>query len=183
MADTQRSVSAILALLPLNTDNEISPQDIRDFAVSWRMGHGQIYVPAAASAAITISDNTSYFEATAPAWTLSSGGHWFDESGGNGRLTYTGAADVVVHIACSVSFRSASNNQMIHMRLGKTGTTDEASEIQRKVGTGADVGSTALHLVTTLSTNDYISLWIRNSTAANNVTLDVANLQAMTMPA
>ncbi len=182
MADTQRSVAAIEALLADNTSGNISPQDLRDGFASWRNGHGQIFVAAADAAAITISDNTSYFETSAPVWTLSSGAHWFDESGGNGRLTYTGTTPLVVHIACSISMTSGSNNQITHWRIGLTGVTDAASEVQRKIMTGTDVASTALHLITTVDTNDYLSLWVRNATGANNVTLEVSNLQVMTMP-
>jgi hypothetical protein len=183
MADTQRSVSDILTLLADNTNQAISPQDMRDSFVTWRMGHGQLYVAAADAAAITIADTTNYVEATAPAWTASAGLHWFDESDGNGRLTYTGVADVVVHIAATVSFTVSGTNDVIHWRIGKNGTTDVASEVQVKIGTGSDVQSTAMHLVTTLSTGDHLSLFTRNATAVENVTLEVANLQAVTMPA
>jgi hypothetical protein len=34
-----------------------------------------------------------------------------------------------------------------------------------------------------MSTGDHLSLFTRNATAVENVTLEVANLQAMTMPA
>lgn len=182
MADTQRSVSDILALLADNTSGNISPQDIRDAFATWRMGMGQIYIPSGSGAAITISDTTNYFEATTPTWSLSSGGFWFNESGGNGRLTYTGTADVMVHAAATISFTTASNLQVVHWRLGKNATPDPAAEAQRKVGTGTDVGSTAIHLVTSMSTGDYLSLWVRNATTATNATLVVANLQAVTMP-
>ncbi len=182
MADTQRTVSAVLALLADNTSGNISPQDLRDGMVSWRNAHGQIFIAAADAAAVTISDTTSYFEVTTPVWTESSGLHLFDESGGNGRLTYTGTVPTVVHVACSISFTSGSNNQVTHWRIGLTGTTDPASEAQRKIMTGTDVGSTALHLVTTMSTNDYLSLWVRNASGSNNVTVEVANLQCMSMP-
>jgi hypothetical protein len=76
---------------------------------------------------------------------------------------------------------SGSNNQTLHWRIGLTGVTDATSEVQRRIMTGTDVGSTALHLITTMSTNDYLSLWVRNATGANNVTLEVGNLQAMAM--
>jgi len=182
MADTQRTVATILSLLANNTAGAISPQDVRDFAVSWRNGHGQIYVAAADAAAITIANTNDYVEATvAPAWTLSSGAHLFDESGGNGRLTYTGTQPMTAHIACSISMTCGSNLQLTHWRLGVNDTTDAASECQRKIGTGTDSGSTALHLITTVTTGDYISLWCRNSTGANDVTLEVANLQVVTM--
>jgi hypothetical protein len=182
MADTQRDVATIMSLLADNTAGAISPQDIRDAFFTWRMGHGQLYVAAADAAAVTISDTTNYFEATNPVWTASSGLHWYDESDGNGRLTYTGVADVVVHIAATISFTCASSNQVIHSRIGKNGTTDAASEVQLKVGTGTDVVSTAMHLVTTMSTGDHLSVWFRNATSSANVTVEVANLQVVTMP-
>ena len=183
MAETQRTSSEIYTLLANNTTGAISPTDLRDAFATWRPGHGQIYVAAAAAAAISFSDSTSYVEVTGPAWTLSSGAHLFDESGGNGRLTYTGA-DVSVHVAASISMTASNNNQITHWRIGKTGTDDAASEIQRKIGTAADGGSTAMHLITTLSTNDYLSLFVRNEswTASETVTLEVANLQCVTMP-
>jgi hypothetical protein len=183
MTQTQRSAAEVYALLADNVTEDISPQDHRDSLATWRMGHGQIYVPAAASAPIVIVNNTDYYEAIDPAWTLSAGAHFFDESGGNGRLTYIGVAPVTVHIACTISVTSGSNQQVVHGRLGKNGVTDEASEVQRKIAQGTDVGSTALHLVTSMVTDDYLSLWVRNATAANNVILEVANLQAVTMPA
>lgn len=184
MADTQRSVTAALALLADNSAGAISPQDLRDALTTWRMGHGQLYVPAAAAAAVTIPDTTNYVEVTAPVWTLSSGAHWFDESAGNGRLTYIGAADVSAHIALTVSMSCASPNQDIHARVGVNGTTDAAAEIEHRLTTATFRASTALHLIVTgLSNGDYISLWLRNETGANNVTIESANLQAVTMPA
>jgi hypothetical protein len=181
MADTQRTVSAILALLADNAAGDISPQDIRDAFVSWRMGHGQIYVAAADSGDITISDSVSYFEATAMTWTLSSGAHLWDESDGNGRLTYTGTVAMTCHIACTISYTCASSSQVLHWRIGKNGTTDEAGEVQDKIGTGTDVQSTAIHLITSVSNGDHISLFARNATSTANVTIEAANLQVVSM--
>ena len=182
MADTQRSVSTILGLLATNTTGDISAQDMRDALVTWRQCHGQLYVPAAARAAVTISDTTNFFEATTPAWTLSTGAHLFDESAGNGRLTYTGTAAVDVHVALSVSFTSVGSNQVVRLRIGKNATPDPASEAHRKIGAGTDVGSTAIHLITSMSTGDYVSLWVRNVDNASDVTIEVANIQVVSMP-
>jgi hypothetical protein len=181
MADTQRTVAAILALLADNTTGDISPQDLRDFAVSWRPSHGQIHVPAAAAAAVTVSNTSTYYEATAPAWTLSSGAHLFDESAGNGRLTYTGAEPIRAFVACSLSMTVAGSNDVIHWRLGLNSTSDPASEVQRKVGTGSDVGAVAVHLLETMTNGDYVSLWVRNATASDNVTVEVASIQVIGM--
>ena len=182
MAETQRTVAQIYALLADNVLSAISPQDMRDALETWRPAVGEIYVPAAASDAITISNTSDYFEASGMAWTLSATeSHLFDESAGNGRLTYTGVADVVVRVSLSVSMTAVGNNQLLHFRIGKNTTPDDASEIIRFVGTGADIGSSATHLLTTLSTGDYVSMWARNETSTGNVSVEVANLQAITV--
>lgn len=182
MADTQRTVSAILALLADNTSRAISPQDLRDAFVSWRMASGQIYIPDGSGAATTISGTANYYEVTDGTWSLSGDAYLFDESGGNGRLTYIGTEPIMAHIACTLSSVCAASTQVLHFRLGITGTTNANAEVQMKIGTGSDVISTALHLIAELDTNDYISLWVRNATSAANVTVNVANLQAVTMP-
>ena len=184
MPDTQRTVAAVLALLADNSSGDITPQDIRDAFVSWQPGHGQISVPASASAACygaTLPNTTAFHEVTNPVWYLSTGGRWFDESDGNGRLTYTGAEDVHAHIVASISFSGAANDTT-RWRLGINGTTDVAGEMVRKVGSGGDVGSSAFHLMAMLSPGDHISLWIKNDTATDDPILEAANLQAMTMP-
>ena len=102
-------------------------------------------------------------------------------SGGNGRLTYIGASPVYVHCALSVSMTCAGSNKLLHLRMGVNGTTDPASEAQNKISSGGDVQSTALHLVTRLTTGDYISAFVRNSTSAHDVTVECANIQIMSM--
>jgi len=146
-----------------------------------RMKVGQLHIDAADAAAVTISGTTDYYEATAPAWTLSPVRSDFDESAGNGRLTYTGKTLMHIHAACTISFTCGSNNQTVYFRIGRNGATDSASEVQYRIGTGSDVGSTAMHLVTSMQQGDYLSLFVRNGTGANDVTMQVANLQAVAM--
>lgn len=181
MADTQRSLAAIMALLANNATGDISPQDVRDMVESVRNRSGQISVDEVDGAAIVISDTVTYFEATAPAWHLSPAADGFSEAGGNGRLTYVGVADVMVHASCTVSFSSPSNNQVLHVVLAKNGVIDDHSEVIFKIGTAGDAESTAMHVIVAMSTNDYLSVKVRNSTSIANVTLLVANLQAMSM--
>jgi hypothetical protein len=180
MAETQRTVADLITRLADNTSGAISPEDVRDIVASLRPSFGQIYVSAAAAAAVTISNTTGYFEATAPAWTLSASAHNVDESDGNGRLTYTGATTLRALVTCTVSMTCAGSNDVLHFRIGKNGVSAEASEVQRKIGTGADVGAAALTFATDLTTGDHISLFVRNSTATDDVTIEVASLQLIT---
>ena len=181
---TQRSMADILALLADNVSGDISEEDLRDAVESLRPRFGKMAVQAAGSAAITISDTTSYFEATAPTWTLSGpatsspAAKDFDMNE-NGRLRYTGTVPIVANVTMSVAVTSASSNQVIYYRLGKNGSTSANSEMHRKIGTGADVGALAIGGIFELDTNDYLSLFLRNTTGANNVTIEVAQLQAV----
>lgn len=179
MADTQRTVAAVLALLADNTAGAISPQDLRDAFVSWRNAHGELSISAANRAAVTIAGTVNYYEVTNPVWTLSSDAYLFNESGGNGRLTYTGTVDIAVRVHCTVSVTSGSNSQVLHLRLGKSGTTIAESESQDKLGIGADVRNVSCAALVHLTTGQYLSLWIRNETGANNVTIECANLSLL----
>ena len=182
MADVQRSVSTILALFADNPNGQISEQDARDALVSWRNGHGQIYVAEADTATITITTQSVAVEVTEPVWTESADLHFFDESGGNGRLTYIGIVPLVVHVANTVSFSSVGNNKHTDWYLALSGVKDEAATAHMKTGTGGDQISTAMHLVVTMSTGDYLSVWVSNNSDSTDLTLISANLQAMTMP-
>lgn len=183
MAQTQRSISDIWTLLADNATQDISAQDIRDAFETYRMRHGQLYVAAGAGSALSLPDTGTYYEETVSTWTNDTGAAYeFDESAGNGRLTYTGTQPIMVHIAASISFTLGGSNAVIHCRIGKSGTTIAPSEIQRKVGSGSDVGSTALHLVTSMTNGQYLSLWFRNETDTSALTLACANLQVVSMP-
>ena len=171
MADTARIKSALQALLADNTTGDISAQDVRDVVESIYPGHGAMYISSAA--ATTIGSASTYVKVagTTTATNLSN----FSMAADN-RLTYTGTPDVHVHVAVSLSMTSGSSNQVVRFRVGKTGSTAGAdavaSTIARKIGTGTDIGSTAVHFDGAMSTNDYLELFISNETGANNVTID-----------
>lgn len=179
MADTQRSISDILTLLADNTSGAISPQDHRDEVVTMRAGHGEIYVST--PAATSFSDDTSYVMG-AGTYTLSSGAHNWAMST-NGQLKYTGVADRMVHIAASMSMSSSASNMVPYVAVYKNEAILTPSIIIRKLGAASDIGSSALHAFTTVSTNDYLTIRIRNSTwtTSQTITLETCNLFAMDM--
>jgi hypothetical protein len=182
MADTQRSVSDILTVLADNNSGQISPQDLRDGFVTWRLGYAQLYMAEGAEATVTIASTAAYYEVTGGTWTLTAGGLYFDESAGNGRLTYTGDADVLVYAACMFSVNAASNNVVTHWMLGLNGVQQEESEVHRYISTGADVGAAAVHGLFQLSTGHYLSMFARNATSATNLQMGPGTFIAITMP-
>lgn len=184
MVDAIRTLDELKTILADNATRDISEQDMRDQTVSLAMQHGQLSV-AGNAVATTIPDNTDFHEVDVTGAILSSvssilGTDDFDEPA-NGRLRYVGDETRMFHIVCTISFTAANNNQEIHMRLAKSGSVSAKAEIRRKVATGADVGSTAIHWLTTLETDEYISLFAKNITAANDITIVSFNLHAMGM--
>jgi len=169
MADTARIKSDLAALFADNTTGDISAQDLRDFLESVYPGHASMYVSS--SAATTIGSASTYVKV---AGTTTSTNLSNFTMPANNRLTYTGTPDIHVHVVVSVSMTSGSSNQVVGFRVGKTGdatgTDAVASTVQRKIGTGTDIGSTAVNFDTAMSTNDYLELFISNETGANDVT-------------
>jgi len=177
MVETQRSITALYAVLPDNTSGNISPEDVRDIVETLRHGHGEISTNASAETSIAVAG--TYVKAAGTS-TLSPDAHnWTMPQ--DGRLTYGGTADRVVHLALTVSFTAASNNENIRMRIAKNGTTVARSEVQRFVGTGADVGSTALHHFDNVTPTDYFELWVTNMTDTTNLTVLQYNMFIMDM--
>lgn len=128
--------------------------------------YGTYYVSS--SAATTISNTTAHFKVagTTTAGPLSQFTHT------DNRLTYTGTPTQVFHVDVAISMTSASANQVIEFAIFKNGTLETGSEIQRKQGTATDVAALALDFMVSMATNDYVEVYVKNTTSATNVTAD-----------
>ena len=137
---------------------------------------GEAYVSvAAASNAIT---STVYLNVLANATLADKAvGNDFTLDLVNRRLVYTGAATKnFLAIAC-LSFVSSASNEVARFRLAENGTSDPATEISRKIGTGTDQGALAVQGVFELATNDYIELHgTLDVSAADTLTCGTANI-------
>jgi len=168
MADTIRTSTELFALLADNTDGNISAQDLRDVLESLRDGHGEMYISSSAG---TTPDDDATYKDIAGTYSLVAGAHNWDMNS-NGQLRYTGVADRHVHIWVALSMSTASNNQVLNFRIAKNGDSIAHTTIGRKTGTGSPMGAAALFDFSTVSTNDYITVQIRNTSGANAVTID-----------
>ena len=178
MADTMRSLSELATLLADNSTGNISPQDLRDALLATvQPGHGEISITSSAETSIAAVDTwypasgTYALSANAMNWDMNT----------NGQLRYTGAADRVVHIAASFSMTAAGNNKNLSLAVAKNGTVLTPSIVNRQISTGADEGTGAVHAFTSVSTNDYLTVVVRNNTDSVNATLTTVNLFAMDM--
>lgn len=142
--------------------------------------YGEIDVLAADSGTVTIANTTNYVELTGTAtWTLGANSA-FDQVA-NGRLRYTGTTAVEGYVSAVVSMSTGTNNQVLFFRLGINGTTQPATEVHRKTGTGGDVGAMPMSGLLSLTQNDYVSIWVRNTTAIVDVDVEVAHLNVVTI--
>lgn len=143
--------------------------------------YGSLHVNAGAGLPVVFADSTNYVEMAASTWTVGSLLTSFNEVA-NGRLQYTGAETKIAFVSVQLSFTTASNNQIIHLRLAKNGVTIADTETARKTGTGADVGAMADAGLISLAPNDYISLFARNESwtgAGDTLTPSTASMTAV----
>ena len=168
MTQTARSIAQILALTADNSSQQISPEDLRDAIVTLQIKYGGLFVAAGDTAATVIS-NTTDFVPLAGTYTLDANGLNFDQSDGNGLLTYTGAPDIVVLISAQASVIAASGTQVCKIRFDKNGAAVTGSVAETVVlSTGAV--NAVNHTLVQVSTGDSFGLAIRNTTAAVNIT-------------
>jgi hypothetical protein len=184
MADTQRTVAALLTLFADNTSGEISAQDLRDFVVSVNLSHGGMYLSSTAETSIsTVSSGgltgDNYVKA-AGTTTISGVEQRFDMPQSN-RIRYTGDTTVDVFASVTVGMTAAGNNKVFGFKIAKNGTPIDASYVPRSVGTGTDVGALPLQVATTMGTNDYLELFVGNETDATNVTVESMNFYVKTL--
>ena len=177
MPDTQRSIAQVKALLADNLTQQISAQDVRDFLETIRAGHGEISVTASAETTIAAIDTW-----TDAAGTFALSGNAMNwDMNTNGQLRYIGASPRVAHIAISFSMTTAANNKNVSIGCAKNGTIITPSIVNRLVATGADEGTGAVHAFIDVTTNDYLTVQVRNNTDNVNMTLTTVNLFAMDM--
>jgi hypothetical protein len=176
MVDTVRSLSALQALFADNGTGDISAQDLRDFLLSMKPPWGSFYRNVAS--ATSVAATNTYYKA---AGTSTAGSLYLMDHPSDGRLRYTGTPDHHFHIATTVSFTTAGSNETIGLKIAKNGTVIDSTVARRRVGSGTDIGSTALHADVILSTNDYLELFVANETNTSNITVDELYFFAMGM--
>lgn len=167
MADVQRTLATLQGLLADNTSNDISEQDLRDVLVSAAPNYGHLYITS--SAATTVSGSGTYYEA-AGTWTLGEARNFSKQA--DNRLRHDGVATYKALITAHFTLESGSSSQACRVALAKNGTVLNGGDAKVFLGTtGSAAGQGCVVAIASLATNDYIGLFVRNDTAANNLTL------------
>lgn len=184
MVDQLRTLTNLKTLLADNTTGNISPQDIRDAVVSLATPYAQCYQHNNASETVISVINT-WTEVVLSTPTLTpvstySGSNDFDQPA-NGRIRYLGVPTRMFKIDVAISVESASNNKSFELAVGKNGIVDNASILHQRMTTGTDEQGLNLQLLTSLATNDYVSVFVKNTTDTSNITASHMNIVAISM--
>jgi len=99
------------------------------------------------------------------------------------RLRYTGVLTKLFHVVSVISYSVASGaNQQMRARIYKNGVFISGSEILDTITTSADINSSSVNTLVELATNDYLEIFITNSSSTNNITLQTINMFALGIP-
>jgi hypothetical protein len=177
MVDTVRTLTALQTLLGDNLTGAISPQDLRDMLVSLTPAYGSMYISTPAATTVVVPG--TYVKAAGGTTAVNLSDRF--DMPANNRLRYLGTTEVHAHVAITIAMTVAGNNQDLAFHVTKNGTEITGSHISHKLGTGADEETTALHIDCHLAQNDYLELWLTNTTSTAAVTLNHMYFFAMTM--
>jgi hypothetical protein len=170
MAQTERDMASVFALLPDNVTSQISPQDVRD-AFASTMGYGCLLLAAGGNGTIngvgtgyTLVDifdtigaqssdvNTSGVTATlAPDFRLTFGSTGF------------------YRVSFFASFSSSANNILVTFREHKNGAPGPV-EVDRSVRNVGDTGVVAFEDIEAESGGDYIDMRVKIDSGTTNLT-------------
>jgi hypothetical protein len=133
---------------------------------------GQVYMQGNSTATVIASTATPVL--VAGTWTVDLSTNATCTTAG--RITYTGATTQILTINAALSLDPASgSNQNIQVYFYKNGSAIAGSRIESKISHGAHLAVPLVYQVS-MATNDYIEIYVQNSTATNNITVSRAVL-------
>lgn len=175
MTDTYKTLSQLLTTMFQDGQSvgAITPQDMRDLIISAaQVPYGGMHTLTSLETTINTASVYEKGNCTSQISNLRN----FDMPDNN-RLRYIGTIPYHMHIACSISMKTAGNGKLASFKLFHfddsvgSGAVIDGSQVNRFVSVGADEGSTALHWDVVLDTNDYLELHVANLTDNTNITI------------
>ena len=124
----QLTLTELLDRLPDNNQQLISPKDVRDIVATFAGQFGRLSILPGAGA--TYPGNPgAWDELDLDDWIPSNENIGFDESAGNGRLTYNGTRPVLATANMSLSV-TATANDVLSFRMGINGAVEPLGETE-----------------------------------------------------
>lgn len=132
-------------------------------------GSGQSYGSLSVSSATETSIGTAGVSVKALGTTTAGLLQDFTAVGDN-RLRYDGSQTAVFEVQVHGS-AIGTNAQVLELSIAKGGSNIESTAIQRKTGTGADVGAFSTGCIVELAEGEYVELFVANNTTNANLTI------------
>ena len=129
----------------------------------------------------TTTNNTALWFKAAGTTSASANNSKFSTSTTN-RLTYTGAFSQSFMITVNCNVRTSVSTQNINIGIAKNGTILSESEMTILCQTGSTPSFGATQVVVELTTNDYVELFVQNSSSANNTIVSDMNMNCVKIP-
>jgi len=135
---------------------------------------GAIYVSTSATTTISTANTPTKAAGTTTSGTLV---HFDTDGGTNNRLRYTGTATKTFVVTANVSMTSSSGLGVdVTLSLAKNGTNEGQSTIEEGTVTSANSKTISTSWIVSLATNDYVEIFISNTSDTTNLTLERATL-------
>jgi hypothetical protein len=133
---------------------------------------GQVYMQGNSTATVIASTATPVL--VAGTWTVDLSTNATCTTAG--RITYTGTTTQILKINAALSLDPASgSNQNLQVYLYKNGAAIAGSRMESKINHGEHKEVSLVYQIS-MATNDYIEIYVQNSTATNNITVSRAVL-------
>lgn len=97
----------------------------------------------------------------------------------NNKLTYLGTTGPI-KLEGIASVSAGSNNE-IHFSFYRNGSIIPCSEQDTTTGSGGRANACPFHCVTTMSSGDYIEVWVKNVSSSSSIDLDNVNVILTTL--
>lgn len=130
--------------------------------------------------ATAITGTASYFKA-AGTTTASASNSKFTSPSSN-RLTYTGAFNQSFFVTVNCNVRTSVSTQNVNIVVAKNGVNVSESEMTILCQAGSTPSFGATQAVVELTANDYIELYVRNTSSVNNVIVSDMNMNIIKIP-
>lgn len=105
----------------------------------------------------------------------------FDNGGAsNGRLRYTGNATRSIKVTAKISFSSLDSEKLV-LGIAKNGAVDLASRIVHDSRNSSGIVCSTLSAIISLSLNDYLEVFVGNTTSTSDLTVHVLSIEATTV--
>ena len=180
MADTPRTLSALLALLADNTTGNITPQVVRDVVVSLYPSRGQLELASGGAVATTFTGAGSYTSVKGTTALDTAVCTSCVTMPGNGQLRWEKASTHVLLANATLEVLPAGNHKRYTFTFAKNGTPLPALAFTAYYGNlGGNPAGVFLSGLIPIAEDDILSVVVKNDTDTTALTASVLTLSGV----